>query len=213
MLGNGSEDGVDGDGAEHQEGAENTEAEAEIADTVDHEGLDGGRVGRGLVIPETDEQIGGKADAFPAEEHLHQVIGRHQHQHGEGEQRQISEEPALGRIFLHIAPAVEVDECRDAGDDDQHDRSERVDLQRPFDGKAAAFDPVQHRHGIAGGIVQPESGEDDPGQCGDDEEAAGGECLGRGVADDAPAQAGDKRGEQRQEDEDGDHRQPFIRSA
>ena len=57
MLRHGRKDGVNGDGAEHQEGAENAERKAEIADAVDHERLDGGRVSRGLVIPEADEQI------------------------------------------------------------------------------------------------------------------------------------------------------------
>jgi hypothetical protein len=46
----------------------------------------------GLLIPEADQQVGRETHAFPAEEHLHEVVGRHQHQHGEGEERQIGEE-------------------------------------------------------------------------------------------------------------------------
>ena len=50
----------------------------------------------GLLVPEADQQVGGEADAFPAEEHLQEVVGRHQHQHGEGEERQVGEEARLG---------------------------------------------------------------------------------------------------------------------
>jgi hypothetical protein len=64
-------------------------SKAEITDAVDDERLDGGGVGARLLVPETDQQVGRQPDAFPAEEHLHQVVGRHQHQHGEGEQRQV----------------------------------------------------------------------------------------------------------------------------
>ena len=71
------------------EDQEDAEREAEVADAVDHEGLDGGGVGGRPLVPEADQQVGGEADAFPAEEHLHEVVRRHQHQHGEGEQRQI----------------------------------------------------------------------------------------------------------------------------
>ena len=75
------------------EGEEDAEREAEVAHAVDDEGLDRGGVGRGPVVPEADQQVGHEADALPAEEQLHQIVGRHQHQHGEGEQRQIGEEP------------------------------------------------------------------------------------------------------------------------
>ena len=80
------------DRAGEHEDEEDAEREAEIADAVDDERLDRRGVGRGLLIPEADQQIGGEAHAFPAEEHLHEIVGRHQHQHGEGEQRQIGEE-------------------------------------------------------------------------------------------------------------------------
>src|SRR6266568_1110522 len=44
-------------GADHHEHGEDAEREAEIADPVDDEGLDGGRVRLRLVVPEADEQI------------------------------------------------------------------------------------------------------------------------------------------------------------
>ena len=79
---------------------EDAEREAEVADPVDDEGLDRGGVGLRLLVPEADQQIAREADALPAEEQLHQIVGRHQHQHGEGEQRQIGEEARPVRIVV-----------------------------------------------------------------------------------------------------------------
>ena len=90
---------------------ENAEREAEIADAVDDEGLDRRGVGFRLVIPEADQQIAREADAFPAEEQLHQVVGGHQHQHGEGEDRQIGEEARPVRVLRHVADGIEVHEA------------------------------------------------------------------------------------------------------
>ena len=72
--------------AEQRKTVEDAERETEIADPVDDEGLDRRGVGGGPVVPEADQQIGRKADAFPAEEHLDEIVGRHQHQHEEGEE-------------------------------------------------------------------------------------------------------------------------------
>jgi hypothetical protein len=88
---------------EHQKRAEDAEREAEVADAVDDEGLDRRGIGEGLLVPEADQQVGREAHAFPAEEHLHEVVGRHQHQHGEGEERQIGEEARLVRVLGHVA--------------------------------------------------------------------------------------------------------------
>ena len=120
-------------------------AKAEIADPVDDEGLDGRGVGRRLLVPEADQQVGRKADAFPAEEHLHQVVGRHQHQHGEGEQRQIGEEARPVRIVVHVADRIDVDQARHRVDDHQHHRGQRVDAERPVDRHRPGFHPRQHR--------------------------------------------------------------------
>src|SRR3546814_7725690 len=49
------------DGAEHQEGAEDAEHEAKVADAVDDERLDRRGIGAGLFIPETrseDRRVG-----------------------------------------------------------------------------------------------------------------------------------------------------------
>ena len=88
----------------HREQAEDTEREAEVADTVDDERLDRCRVGRRLLVPETDQQIGREADALPAEEHLQQVVGRHQRQHREREERQVGEKARPVLVLGHMSP-------------------------------------------------------------------------------------------------------------
>ena len=60
------EDRVEIDRAEQHEHAENAEDEAEIADAVDDEGLDRRGVGRRLLVPEADQQVGGEAHALPS---------------------------------------------------------------------------------------------------------------------------------------------------
>ena len=131
LLRRGSKHRVVLDGVEHGEDGEDAEGETEIADAVDDEGLDRGGVGGGLVIPEADQEIGGETDAFPAEEQLQEIVGGHQRQHGEGEERQIGEEARLIRILVHVADGVEVHEPRHGGHHHQHHRRERVDAQSP----------------------------------------------------------------------------------
>ena len=105
------EDRVEIDRAEQHEHAEDAEREAEVADAVDDERLDRRGIGRRLLVPEADQQIGGETHAFPAEEHLHEIVRGHQHQHGEGEQRQIGEEARPVRIVVHVADRIDVHEA------------------------------------------------------------------------------------------------------
>ena len=67
LAGGGGEYRLELDAAINGEDREDAERKAEIAHPVDDEGLDGGRVGLGLVVPEANQQIRSKADAFPAE--------------------------------------------------------------------------------------------------------------------------------------------------
>ena len=140
QVGRLGEDRVEVDRAGQQEDGEDAEREAEIADPVDDEGLDRGGVGLRLVEPEADQQIAREPDAFPAEEQLHEIVGRHQHQHGEGEERQVGEEARLVRVVGHVADGIEVHERRDGGHHDQHHRGERIDAQRPVDLQVADSD-------------------------------------------------------------------------
>src|SRR3546814_19263742 len=100
-----------------------------IADAIDDERLDRGGIGARLLEPETDQQIARQPHAFPAEEHLDDVVRGHAHQNREGENREIDEEARLIRILLHIAPAIEVDESRYGRDDATHNRRPRIDPQ------------------------------------------------------------------------------------
>ena len=125
---------------------EDAEQEAEVTDAVDDERLDGGRVRRRLLEPEANEQIGGDADALPAEEHLHQIVRRHERQHGEGEEGQVGEEARPVRIVAHVADRVDMHQGRDGVDDDQHDGGQRVDADRPVDRQRARMNERQHRH-------------------------------------------------------------------
>ena len=76
--------------AEDHENREDAERKAEIADTVDEEGLDRRGVGRRPVVPEADQQVRHQAHTLPAEKQLHEIVGRDQRQHEEGEQTQIT---------------------------------------------------------------------------------------------------------------------------
>ena len=140
------EDSVEIDGAGHREQREDAERKAEVADAVDDEGLDRGSVGLGLLVPEADQQIAGEPHAFPAEKHLHQIVGGHQHQHREGEQRQIAEEARAIRVFVHVADRIEMHDAGDRVHHHQHHRGQRVDAQRPGDLQVARDDPVEDRH-------------------------------------------------------------------
>jgi hypothetical protein len=118
------EDGVEVDRAGQIKHRENAERKAEVANAVDDECFDGGGIGFRLVEPEADQEIARQSHALPAEEHLHQIVGRHQHQHGEGEERQIGKEPRPVGVLLHVADGVDVHEGRDGGDHDQHHRGQ-----------------------------------------------------------------------------------------
>jgi hypothetical protein len=195
------------------EHAEDADHEAKVAHAVDHEGLHRGGVGAGLAEPEADQQVRGQTHAFPAEEHLHQVVRRHQHEHGEGEQRQIGEEARLIRLLAHVPPRIEVHEERDAGDHHQHDRGERVDPQRPEEIEIARLHPLQHRGDAGFRVATQERQEDRPRQRAGNEQRAGGDHLGRDQAEFLVAKAGNDRCQKRQEDDDVDGRHGFSPSS
>src|SRR4029434_1393651 len=108
---------------------EDAECEAKVADAINDEGLDGGRVSRRLVIPEADQEIRRESHASPAEKELKKIVGSHQRQHGKGEQREISKEARPARIVFHVADGVKMHETRDVGYHHQHHGGERVDAE------------------------------------------------------------------------------------
>ena len=175
--GRGVEHLLQADGAEHRKDAEDAEREAEVADAVDDEGLDGRGVGGRAVVPEPDQQVGEEADALPAKEHLHEVVGRHQHQHGEGEARQVGEEARPRRVLVHVADGVDVHERGYRRDDDEHHRRQRVDAEGPGDVELTAGDPALDRH-VRGLVAEADAPEHDPRQDAGDDERGGGDDLG-----------------------------------
>ena len=110
VLINGAKNLAEFDGPEDPEGQAKPQHEEQIAHAIDDESLHRRRTGAFLFIPIANQQIGGEANTFPAKEQLHQIIRCHQHQHHEGEQRQIGEEARRGRVMRHIADAIKMDE-------------------------------------------------------------------------------------------------------
>src|SRR5690242_8012054 len=86
------EDGLEIDGVGHHEDGEDAERKAEITNAVDDESLDRRGVRRRFLVPEADQKIACETYALPAEEQLNEIVRCHQHQHGKGEQREITEE-------------------------------------------------------------------------------------------------------------------------
>ena len=177
LSGRGAEDRIEVDRAEDEEAAEDAEREAEVAHAVDHEGLDGRGIGGVARVPEADEQIGGEAHALPAEEHLHEVVGRHQHEHGEGEEREIGEEARLVLVVAHVAQRIDVNERRDGVDHHQHDGGQRIDADGPVGGEGAGVDPAQ-QFDLLGMRLMQEADEDDQDSTADDAEQRRGQVHG-----------------------------------
>ena len=187
------------------------EEEAEVADPVDDERLDRGGVGAGLAVVEADQQVRGDADALPAEEELQEVVGGHQRQHGEGEERQVGEEArlvALARlevlVVVHVAEAVEMHERRHGGDDHQHDRRQPVEPDAPVGRQRPRHDPAEQR--TVPDLDAVEGEEDDPGQHEREEQEPGGGDERRPLAQPLVAEAAEHRAEQRREQDDRRHR-------
>jgi len=193
------EDGVEAQRTGQHEGAEDAQREAEVADTVDHEGLDRRRRGRGLLVPEADQQVRGQTHAFPAEEQLHHVVGGDQHQHGEGEQRQIALEARHAGIVMHVPDRVDMHHERHPVDHDQHDRRQGIEAERPGDVGAARGNEGEQLHRLRM-RVQHHIIEDHHRQQGRKADAGAGDNLRGPVADLAAEKAGNDGAQEREED-------------
>jgi hypothetical protein len=171
---------------QNQADAEN---EAEVTDAIDQEGLHVGENRRRTGVPETDQQVGNQTHRFPAEEELHEVVAHHQHQHGEGEQRDVAEEAVVARVFLHVADGVDMHHQRHEGNDQHHRGGQRVDQETHFKLVFTTGQPGIDRtvEGVAGHHILED---DDRGDEGDGDTGDG--CGMRHPARDDPAeQAGD----------------------
>ncbi len=102
-----------------------TEAEAEVADAVDDEGLLGRAGRRGLLVPEADEQVAAQADRLPADVQQQEVVGQDQQQHAEHEQVEVGEEAPQPAVAVHVADRVDVDEEAHRAHDQQEHGGQR----------------------------------------------------------------------------------------
>jgi hypothetical protein len=79
------------DGAVEPVAHDDAEQETEVADAVDDEGLFRG-VGRGLLrVVVVDQQVGAETDQLPEDEHHEKIVGEHDAEHREHEDRQAAE--------------------------------------------------------------------------------------------------------------------------
>mmetsp|Transcript_18462 Transcript_18462/g.30082 ORF Transcript_18462/g.30082 Transcript_18462/m.30082 type:complete len:560 (-) Transcript_18462:6106-7785(-) len=202
-------DVVKADAVGEEKERKDTKRKAKITHPVDHKGLDRGGIGAWLAVIEPDEKVGGHAHPFPAKEHLDQIIGRHQHQHRKGKKAEIGKEAGLValaffplRVLVHVAERIEVDEGRHRGDHDQHGGREAIQADGPIGAQAAALDPAQDLNALRGAVKGQEH---DPGQDGRQEQHAGGNPHGRGLAKDAPAKAAEQCANQRGKEDNGFH--------
>ncbi len=87
----------------------NPEQKAQITHPIHQECLEVGINGCGPGIPKADQQIGHQANRLPAKKQLDEIIGHHQHQHGEGKERDVTEKPLIPVIVVHIPNGVDMD--------------------------------------------------------------------------------------------------------
>jgi len=184
---------------EDQPGTKDTKHEAKVAHAIDHKGLNRRSICTRLFEPEADEQITGQAHAFPTEEHLNQVVRRHQHEHGEGKEAEICKEPGLIWVFLHIAPAVQMHERRDGRNHHQHDGCQRVDAECPVKAECPALNPFKNGHDRGCLGTCQETDEYGPAERAANEQRASRQRLSNRIAKHPVAQPCDYSREQGQE--------------
>ena len=83
--------------------------------------------------PESDQQIGGEADQFPANEKKKQTVRDYKAEHRRGEKREIREESAEIPVVGHVADAEDKDAEADQCDHHQHCSAKWI--EHPTDSK------------------------------------------------------------------------------
>ena len=203
-------DGVKIDCIGQVEQAKNTQGKAKITHPVHHKGLDRRGIGRGFFVIKPDQQIRGHAHAFPAKEHLHQVIRCHQHQHGKGKERQIGKKARFVMLVMvpvvvmgHVAKAIKMHQGRNAGHNDQHDRGQPVQANGPGRIQRARADEIQNMDMLHNAGIQRHKHH--PRQQARQKQQPRGNPLRGGFTDHAPAKTRDKRANQRRKKNDLSH--------
>ena len=86
--------------------AEHTEQEADIAHAVYDESLVSGLAVLDILVPETNEEVGAEAHAFPTEEREEQVVREHEHDHAEQEEVDVGEVTGKAAVAVHVTNRV-----------------------------------------------------------------------------------------------------------
>ncbi len=201
------------EGAEIGEDEEHGDEQPKIADAVGDEGFFGSDGIADTVLaffkPETDEQVGAQAHAFPANEHHQEVVGADQDHHGGDEEVEENEEtgeasgiPIVAHIIVHVADGVNVDEHAHAGDHQHHHHGEGIHAESPAGGEITDGDPIPQGNGDAFGMA----GEGDCQQDGDDKGEPGGKAgkrAGKDLAQFAPDEQVDAQPDEGKENHPG----------
>ena len=185
---------------------ENPQRKAEVTHAVDDKCLDRRRIGRGFLVVEPDQQVRSDPHPFPAEEHLHQIVGGDQRQHGKGEERQIGEEARPIVLLMrpvvvmgHVAHRVKVNQRRNRVDHNQHDRRQPVKPDAPVGRERPRLDPAQDGDVLCCAV---KGQEDVPRQDRAQKHEARCNDLPGLLADQAPAEAADKGAHKGREEDD-----------
>src|ERR1700722_2057834 len=96
---------------------EHAEQESGVADAVDDERFVGGVAGRFGMEKKSNDEVGAEANAFPANEHEHIVVGEDEGEHGEHEEVEVPEEAVVAAFMRHVADGINMDEHADAGNE------------------------------------------------------------------------------------------------
>src|SRR5680860_421380 len=114
---------------------------AEVADPVNQKRLQV-RADRALArVPETDQQVRHQPHRFPAEKQLQKIVAHHQHQHGEGKERDVAEKALITGIVVHVADGVHMHHQRHEGDDRHHQHGQIVDEKADLETDAVRDHP------------------------------------------------------------------------
>ena len=115
------------------EDQEHRDHEADVADAGGDERLLARVRRRVALVPERDQQVGAEPDALPPEEGHEEAAAQHQDQHGGDEQVHVGEEPREARVAVHVADRIDVDQRRDAGDEEDERDRQRVGEEPELD--------------------------------------------------------------------------------
>ncbi len=136
--------------------------EPEVADPVHDERLLPGVGGRLLLEPEPDERVGGKPDQLPEDVDEEEALGQDEPEHGERENGEVGEEPAVLRVAVHVPDREQVHEEGDQGHHDEHHGRQIVHEDPRVDDKPASQgEPRDHDVVPEVRVVDPEDLEED----------------------------------------------------